>query len=437
MHKAIEQIYAQMGDTTRVLLVLSIILFAGFLVTRLTKKLHFPDVSGYILAGILIGPCCLCFVPEPMLARMGFISDIALAFIAFGVGRFFKKDVLKNTGIGVAVLTLFEALAAGILVALVLRFLFALPWTLAVLLGAIATATAPASTMMTIRQYGAKGKFIDTLLQVVALDDAVCLRIFSAAAAAVSAGGVKGLSAWAFARPIAYNVGALLLGALCGLLLSKLLSPKRSRDNRLILAVAMLLMLSGICAAFAVSPLLSCMVFGAVYVNVTKDEGLFEQINDFAPPITSMFFVVSGMSLSLPALGTAGAVGAVYMIVRIVGKYFGAYYGAAVTRQNQVVKRYLGLALIPQAGVAIGLAFLAKRILPEEMGDILLAIILSSSVLYELVGPWCAKKAIILSGSLPGCLKEHRKKQETGGQEETGSEGKSAAHNGTLHGTVL
>ena len=234
-----------------------------------------------------------------------------------------------------------------------------------------------------------------------------------------------------------YNVGALLLGALCGLLLSKLLSPKRSRDNRLILAVAMLLMLSGICAAFAVSPLLSCMVFGAVYVNVTKDEGLFEQINDFAPPITSMFFVVSGMSLSLPALGTAGAVGAVYMIVRIVGKYFGAYYGAAVTRQNQVVKRYLGLALIPQAGVAIGLAFLAKRILPEEMGDILLAIILSSSVLYELVGPWCAKKAIILSGSLPGCLKEHRKKQETGGQEETGSEGKSAAHNGTLHGTVL
>lgn len=192
MHKAIEQIYAQMGDTTRVLLMLSIILFAGFLVTRLTKKLHFPDVSGYILAGILIGPCCLCFVPEPMLARMGFISDIALAFIAFGVGRFFKKDVLKNTGIGVAVLTLFEALAAGIFVALVLRFLFALPWTLAVLLGAIATATAPASTMMTIRQYGAKGKFIDTLLQVVALDDAVCLLIFSAAAAAVSAGGGEG-----------------------------------------------------------------------------------------------------------------------------------------------------------------------------------------------------------------------------------------------------
>lgn len=433
MRQTMEQIYAGMGDATRVLLVLSIILFAGFLITRITKKLRLPDVSGYILAGILIGPCCLGLVPEEMLARMGFISDIALSFIAFGVGRFFKKDVLKKTGAGVAILTLFESLAAGVLVTLALRLLFKLPWALAVLLGAIATATAPASTMMTIRQYGAKGEFINTLLQVVALDDAVCLLVFSAAAAAVSTGGAEGLSAWAIAGPLVYNAGALVLGALCGLLLSKLLGPKRSQDNRLILAVAMLLLLSGVCAAFDVSPLLSCMVFGAAYVNITEDQGLFEQVNGFTPPITAMFFVLSGMSLALPALATAGLVGAVYFVVRIVGKYLGAYCGAAVTRQSVPVRRYLGLALIPQAGVAIGLAFLAKRILPEELGNVLLAVILASSVLYELIGPWCAKKAIFLSGALPGTQHAEARQKEADGAENT----EPAAHNGEPGRTVL
>lgn len=433
MRQTMEQIYAGMGDATRVLLVLSIILFAGFLITRITKKLRLPDVSGYILAGILIGPCCLGLVPEAMLARMGFISDIALSFIAFGVGRFFKKDVLRKTGAGVAVLTLFESLAAGVLVTLALRLLFKLPWALAVLLGAIATATAPASTMMTIRQYGAKGEFINTLLQVVALDDAVCLLVFSAAAAAVSAGRAEGISAWAIAGPLVYNAGALVLGALCGLLLSKLLGPKRSQDNRLILAVAMLLLLSGVCAAFDVSPLLSCMVFGAAYVNITEDQDLFEQVNGFTPPITAMFFVLSGMSLALPALATAGLVGAVYFVVRIVGKYLGAYCGAAVTRQSAPVRRYLGLALIPQAGVAIGLAFLAKRILPEELGNVLLAVILASSVLYELIGPWCAKKAIFLSGALPGTQHAEVRQKEADGVENA----EPAAHNGAPGRTVL
>ncbi len=433
MRQAIEQIYMGMSDATRVLLVLSIILFAGFLVTRITKKLRLPDVSGYILAGICIGPCCLSLVPEAMLSKMGFISDIALSFIAFGVGRFFKKAVLKETGAGVVVVTLFEALMAGVLVTLALRFLFALPWTLAVLLGAIATATAPASTMMTIRQYGAKGPFINTLLQVVALDDAVCLLVFSAAAAAVSAGAAGSVSAWAVAGPLAYNAGALVLGALCGLLLSRLLGPKRSKDNRLILAVAMLLMLSGICAAFDVSPLLSCMVFGATYVNITEDEALFEQVNGFTPPITSMFFVLSGMSLELSALSVAGLVGAVYVVVRIAGKYLGAYCGAAATRQSTPVKRYLGLALIPQAGVAIGLAFLAKRILPDETGDVLLAIILASSVLYELMGPWCAKKAIFLSGSLLSQEPVIAAPEENEGEEKA----EPVAHKGAQHGTVL
>ena len=156
-----------LNGETEVLLTLSIILFSGFILTRLTNTLNMPKVSGYILAGILIGPCCLNFIPSSMMEGMSFVSDLALAFIAFGVGKFFKKEVLMRTGRKIVVITLSEALAAGVLVTLSLKFIFRLNWEFALILGAIATATAPASTMMTINQYKAKGEFVDTLLQIV------------------------------------------------------------------------------------------------------------------------------------------------------------------------------------------------------------------------------------------------------------------------------
>ena len=378
---------SQLNEETGVLLTLSIILFAGFIMTRLTNTLNMPKVSGYILAGILIGPCGLNFISENMINGMSFVSDLALAFIAFGVGKFFKKEVLMRTGKRIIVITISEALLAGILVTLLLKVMFHLNWEFSMVLGAIATATAPASTMMTINQYKAKGEFVDTLLQIVALDDVVCLLAFSIVSAIVNGNASGSLSVNDIVSPIAYNFLVIGLGIFCGYFLSRLLIPARSRDNRLILAIAMLLGLSGICAAIDISPLLSCMVFGAFYINLTEDKKLFRQINSFTPPVMSIFFIVSGMNLDLNALSTVGAIGVCYFVIRIIGKYMGTYLSCLLMSTSKEIRNYMGFALIPQAGVAIGLAFLGQRMLPPETGNLMLTIILSSSVLYEMVGP--------------------------------------------------
>lgn len=396
------QFIQQLNQETKVLLVLSIILFSGFIMTRLTNTLNMPKVSGYILAGILIGPCCLDFIPHDTISSMGFISDIALAFIAFGVGKFFKKEVIMKTGKRIIVITFSEALVAGILVTFLLKVLFRLDWGFALILGAIATATAPASTMMTINQYKAKGEFVNTLLQIVALDDVVCLLAFSIVSAVINGLASGKLSVGDIVIPIVYNLVFIAVGVFCGYFLSRLLIPARSRDNRLILAIAMLLGISGLCAIVDVSPLLACMVFGAVYINLTRDKKLFRQINNFTPPVMSIFFIVSGMNLDITALTTVGAIGIAYFLIRIAGKYLGTYVSCQLMGTSREIRNYMGLALIPQAGVAIGLAFLGQRILPSETGDLMLAIILSSSVLYEMIGPICAKSALFLSGSIPG-----------------------------------
>ena len=385
---------------TRILLALSIILFAGFIMTRLTNTLNLPKVSGYILAGILIGPWGFNMIPVSMINSMGFISDLALAFIAFGVGKFFKKEVIMKTGRKVLIVTFCEALTAGILVTLFSRMVFGLDLDFALILGAIATATAPASTMMTINQYKAKGEFVNTLLQIVALDDVVCLLTFSIVAAIAGTNGGDGVSAQEVMLPFVYNIFALLLGFFCGYFLSRLLIPTRSKDNRLILAIAMLTGISGICTALDISPLLSCMVFGTSYINLTKDKKLYRQLNNFSPPVMSLFFIVSGMKLDIGALATVGVIGISYFVVRIIGKYLGTYFGCLFTGMSKEARKYMGLALVPQAGVAIGLAFLGERLLPGERGQLLLTIILSSSVLYEMAGPVCAKLALIFSGCI-------------------------------------
>ena len=395
-----QEFFYGIDEGTQVLLVLSIILFAGFIMTRMTNTLNLPKVSGYIMAGILIGPCCLNMIPVEMIGHMGFVSDIALAFIAFGVGKFFKKEVIMETGSKIIIITLFETMMAGILVTLLATIIFGLDLDFALILGAIATATAPASTMMTINQYKAKGEFVNTLLQIVALDDVVCLLAFSVVAAIAGGSGGGNITAQEIILPLMYNIFAVALGFFCGYFLSRLLIPTRSKDNRLILAIAMLVGISGICASLDISPLLACMVFGASYINLTRDKKLYRQINNFTPPIMSIFFIVSGMNLDITALTTVGAIGVSYFFVRIVGKYLGTYISCVITKTNKEIRNYMGLALIPQAGVAIGLAFLGERLLPEAKGNLLLTIILSSSVLYEMAGPVCAKMALIFSGCI-------------------------------------
>ena len=403
------------ADTVSVIIVsIALMLICGFAVTRITKRLRLPNVTAYIVAGILIGPYCLNLVPKGVVSGMDFIADIALAFIAFSTGEFFKFDTLKKSGAKVVVITVFEAVLASVLVFIVTYFMLGLELNFSIVLAALASATAPASTVMTIRQTHARGDFVDTLLQVVALDDVVGLVAYSIAISVALASATGAFHAASVLKPLAINVLVFLLGSLFGVFL-KLLLHKRSTDNRLIVSVALLFAFCGICAMLDVSPLLGCMSMGMIYINLTGDERLFQQLNYFNPPILLLFFVRSGLNFDLGALvntsesiGTTPllVVGVLYFLVRIIGKYAGAFFGCLVTKKDKKVRNFLGLALIPQAGVAIGLAATGARTLGGEPGKALETIILASSVLYELIGPACAKLSLYLSGSYSNKLED-------------------------------
>lgn len=404
------------SPTAAVIISVALMLFLAFLMTRVTKKLGLPNVTAYIVTGILIGPFCMDLVPQTVIDGMDFLSDIALAFIAFGTGQFFRFDGLKKNGVKVAVITLFEACFASLAIFILTYYILDLKLAFSIVLAALAATTAPASTMMTIRQTGAKGDFVDTLLQTVALDNIIGLLAYSVAislaAASISGNGFRFLDV---AIPVASNIGVLLLGCVFGLLMKPLLQNKRSTDNRLIIMIAFLFAFCGICVILDISPLLGCMSMGTIYFNITGDDKLFKQLNYFNPPILLLFFVRSGTCFDLTALtsqsSTVGSVslltvGVLYFVIRIISKYCGAFFGCGVTKKDKKVRNYLGLALIPQAGVAIGLASLGARTLGGEAGDALQTIILASSILYELIGPVCAKLSLQLSGSYSDKLEE-------------------------------
>lgn len=412
----LDSLYDRLGNGTVAPIIISvaIMLFAGFAMTRITKLLKLPNVTAYILAGILIGPFCLNLIPTAVISGMDFVADIALAFIAFSTGEFFRFDVLKKNGAKVVVITVLESLMASLLVFILTFFVLRLDLSFSLVLAALAAATAPASTVMTIRSTGAKGDFVETLLQVVALDDVVGLVAYSIAISVAVAAKTAQFDIGNIFIPILQNLAAVAIGGLFGFVMKLLMPKKRSTDNRLIISVALLFSFCGICTAMGISPLLGCMVMGTVYINITNDDKLFKQLNYFSPPILLLFFVRSGVNFRLDALFGSSAIGAVplivvgvlYFFVRIAGKYSGAYLGCLAVKKDKKVRNNLGLALIPQAGVAIGLAALGARTLGGEDGAALETIILASSVLYELVGPACAKLSLYLSGSYSNVLEE-------------------------------
>ncbi len=407
-----EELYARFfpdASAAACILSVALMLMAGFLMTRITKKLKLPNVTAYIVAGILLGPFCLDLIPSSIVQGMGFLPDIALAFIAFSTGEFFKVDKLKRSGLGVVIITLFESLLATILVFILCVGVLHLSLPFSAVLAALAAATASASTMMTIRQLHAKGEFVDTLLQVVAMDNIVSLVAYSVAISVATAyiGGQK-IGLGNTLLPILMNIGALVLGGVFGFLTMLFMKTRHSTDNRLIIAITMLLTFCGICSLCDVSPLLGCMAMGTVYMNTTEDERLFAQLNYFSPPILVLFFVRSGTSFDLGALfGSSGSIdgtpliviGVGYFFVRFIGKYAGAFLGCHLAGKSVKIRNNLGLALIPQAGVAIGLAELGARTLGGNVGHSLHTIILASSILYELIGPACAKASLALTGS--------------------------------------
>lgn len=407
----LDSFYANISPTATTIIAIAIILVCGFAMTRVTKLLKLPNVTAYIIVGIIIGPFCFDLIPDTVIEGTDFISDIALAFIAFSVGEFFKLKTLKKNGAKTIVITLFEALLASALVFILAFVILKLDIVLCVVLSALAAATAPTSTAMTIRQTKAKGNFVDTLLQIIALDDVLSLIAFSIALSISGTFLADGgnLSAGTVILPIVINIGVMILGGFFGLFLKVLMPQRRTADNRLIILISMLFLFCGICALLDISPLLGCLAMGMVYINVSGDDKLYKQINYFSPPIMLIFFVRSGLNLQLDTLftptGNTGsvpiiAIALLYFAVRMVGKYGGAFLGSILIKADVKVRNYVGLALIPQAGVAIGLAAMAARTLGGSVGENLQTIILASSILYELIGPACAKLSLYLSGSI-------------------------------------
>lgn len=410
----LNSLYAVISPTAVVITSVSLMLFLGFAMTRVTKRLKLPNVTAYILVGVMISPYVFDLVPKEIIEGMDFLSDIALAFIAFSTGEFFRLSILKKNGPRVILVSLLESSVTAGLIFVTMFFLTGMNLALSITLSALAVVISPSSTMMTIRQTGSKGDFVDTLLQVSALDDVIGLLFFSVAVSIGAASEGTGVAFADIVRPVLVNLAVILVGCLFGVFM-KLLMSHRSQDNRLIVSVALLFAFCGICAVCDVSPLLGCMSMGTVYINITNDENLFKQLNYFSPPLLLLFFVRSGAGFNLDALlHSSGSVGAfplivisvVYFAVRIAAKYGGAFTGCAVVKKAKNVRNYLGLALIPQAGVAIGLSALGARSLGGTTGDALETIILTSSILYEFVGPGCAKLSLYLSGAYSDKLED-------------------------------
>ena len=407
------------------LLAIGCAMFAGLFLSRLTSRWNLPDVTSYLVAGLLIGPLFLGRVKIPglgfesfeMVEALGLLTDTALGFIAFSIGSEFRISALRRTGRQAAVIAILQALAATLLVdaALLVLHLFLgdkLPVSTCLILGAIATATAPAATLMVVNQYKAKGPLTDILLPIVALDDAVGLIVF-----AVSTGIARGLTSGSVSvvsllvNPMIEIFASLLLGAALGWVFSLVEKFFNSNSKRLSLAVAFVV----ICAAVSklhfmlpggvkigFSALLVCMMCGTVFCNLCDfSEEIMHKTERWTAPIYVLFFVLSGAELDLRVFADLAVVGVgiVYILARSAGKVFGANGSAKLMKCEPSICKYLGITLLPQAGVALGMsATVAAEF--GEAGAIIRNIILFSVLIYELAGPIMTKMALTAAGEI-------------------------------------
>lgn len=381
----------------------------GLLLNRVVKKLHLPNVTGYLVAGLLIGPYCLGVFNGDSLAAMSDITSAALGFIAFSIGGEFKKESLKRVGMKAFIITVFQAMLAVILVDIALILAgFDIP--LALTLGAIATATAPAATLMVVRQYKASGAMTNMLLSVVAMDDAIGLAVFSVSVSisqALTAGAAPTLYSMLIS-PLLEIVVSLAVGAAVGCLLSLCMKFFRSRANRLALMIASVLLGTALADMFDLSALLLCMAISAMMVNLRKDsDALLENTDQWTAPLYMLFFVISGAELDLGVLTTVGILGVIYLLARSAGKYFGAALGSKIVKCEPRIQKYLGLTLLPQAGVAIGMAQLVMVRLPEY-GAQIRAVVLAATLVYELIGPILTRIALTKAGEISPVLKRKK-----------------------------
>ena len=405
-----------------VLICLAVALIAGLLMSRLAKKLNLPAVTAYLVAGLLLGPF---FLGKLGISGVGFksleevealkiISQVALGFIAFAIGNEFRLSQLKSMGKQAVVIGILQAVITTVIVDIALIVLHMLNPELislpaAITLGAIASATAPAATLMVVRQYKADGPLTKLLLMVVAIDDAVGLVLFSASfgiANALEKGSISLVNV--VLEPILEITLSLVLGALAGLCLHWIERFFHSRSKRLSVSIAFVLLTVGLSSCqfhiggvhCCFSLLLVCMMMGTVFCNIcTTSEELMDRVDGWTAPISILFFVLSGAELDLEILANPAAliVGIVYIIFRSTGKISGSYVSCAMTHCNEKITKHLGITLLPQAGVALGMAMTASSLAD---GSIVRNVVLLSVLVYELVGPTLTKKSLIAAGEI-------------------------------------
>lgn len=383
---------------------LGFILFAGLLSAKLIKKIKLPAVTAYLLLGIFIGPSLLKLVPEGILGASGLISNIVLGIIAFGIGQNFSRYHLRRIGKTVVWISVLEACGAWVLVTSIFYLILRQPFYLSLLFGAIASATAPAATVMVIREYRAKGNFTDTLLGVVAIDDAWCLIIFAISLAISQAIYAHNLAAFFLAKVFFSSLlsifGAFILGAFLAIVLSVFYRFVRTPTELLILTLGIVFLNIGIAIWLNLSVLLANMFLGAALVNLNRYSfKFFDSLKVIDSPLFLLFFVLAGASLEINILGKLSIIGLCYLIFRVVGKIFGASLGAKISNAATSVRKYLGFGLIPQAGVALGCALVAKSDFPQ-VGNMIFTTIVATTVIYELIGPLCTKYALRKAGDI-------------------------------------
>lgn len=387
-----------------IILSLGFILLAGLFASKLIRRLKLPTVTAYLLLGILIGPSLLNLVSSGILRASGLITNVVLGFIAFSLGQNFLIATFRRIGRPVLWISILEATGAWILVTFVFLIVLKQPLYIALLFGAIASATAPATTMMVIREYKAKGSFTDTLLGVVAIDDAWCLIIFAVSLAISKAIVIHHPSnAFLFqviSRSFLEILGAFALGGLSAVLLAYLSRYAVTPMDMLVYTLGFILLNTGLALYFNISVLLTNMLLGAVLVNVHKVSfKFFDTLRAIDSPIYLIFFVLAGANLELGLIGKLGVLGGTYMLFRSIGKIGGAMLGGYISHAPSRITKYIGLGLLPQAGVALGVALVAKSSFPQ-VGNLIFSVIVATTVVYELVGPLLTKFALKRAGEI-------------------------------------
>ena len=421
------------------LLSVSVALLAGLLMTRLFKPFKLPDVTAYLIAGVLIGPYCVGalgiggfgFDSMEAVEALGLVADVALGFIAFSIGSEFRLEDLKKTGKQALVIGIVQAFVACLLVdAALLGIHYMMPDKLSIpqllVLGAIATATAPAATLMVVRQYKAEGPLTKLLLPIVALDDAVGLIVFAVSfgiAKTLLSGQVDLVSI--IVNPLVEIICSLILGAIMGWILTQLEKMFHSNTNRLNMTIAFVFLTVALSMLkFNIGPvhigfssLLVCMMLGTIFCNICPlSEDLMQRSDKWTSPLLALFFVISGAELELSVFADIAIVGigVVYIIFRCLGKYFGALISAKATKCAPQICKYLGITLFPQAGVALGMcAIVASSTEFGDEGTLIRNITLFAVLIYELFGPLMTRQALMSAGEIKPISKEVKERRKT------------------------